>query len=268
MTGLQIYYGRVGFFQRVLERKPIHRGFNEWKHCCGRLYHDMGLNQICWVSFEIASLMCCQLEYALKLSHGAWLVLPVKVAALRCVPCALCCVLPRSCVQPRHWANSRCGTSQLKMAQFPKRSAKSELLWRNLYYRCCDEHSGGILCLFCFLCVNLSMILIIEKVIKLFWVFFNFSSHKVKCPIKIFEQKQPGAFFSSPFSLVFNLLGFLAFSWPLWTLFWENGWRTLIFLHILPSRSYTLCSTILTFICKWSKALKLGGGDLLDQNDP
>ena len=170
--------------------------------------------------------------------------------------CAVCCVL---CAAPvlcttRHWANSRCGTSQLKMAQFPKRSAKSELLWRNLYYRCCDEHSGGILCLFCFLCVNLSMILIIEKVIKLFWVFFNFSSHKVKCPIKIFEQKQPGAFFSSPFSLVFNLLGFLAFSWPLWTLFWENGWRTLIFLHILPSRSYTLCSTILTFICKWSMA--------------
>ena len=82
------------------ENPYVHRGFNEWKDCCGRLYHHMGLNQICWVSFEIASLMCCQLDYALKLSHGAWLVLPVKVAALRCVPCALCCVLPRSCVQP------------------------------------------------------------------------------------------------------------------------------------------------------------------------
>ena len=59
----------------------------------------MGLNQNL-LSFEIATLMFCQLDYALKLSDGAWLVLPVKVAALRCVPCAVCCVLPRSCVQP------------------------------------------------------------------------------------------------------------------------------------------------------------------------
>ena len=54
----------------------------------------MVLNQIHWLFFEIASLMCCQLDYALKLSNGAWLVLPVKVAALRCVPCAVCCPGP------------------------------------------------------------------------------------------------------------------------------------------------------------------------------
>ena len=101
MTRLQIYYGRVGFFQGLLESKSTHRRFNEWKHCCVDDFPNvMGLNQNYLLSFEIASLMCCQMDYALKLSDGAWLVLPVKVAALRCVPCAVCCVLPRSCVQP------------------------------------------------------------------------------------------------------------------------------------------------------------------------
>ena len=46
ITRLKIYHGQVGFFQRVLESKPTHKRFNERKHCCGRLYHVMGYNQI------------------------------------------------------------------------------------------------------------------------------------------------------------------------------------------------------------------------------
>lgn len=168
MTGLQIYYGRVGFFQRVLERKPIHRGFNEWKHCCGRLYHDMGLNQICWVSFEIGSLMCCQLDYALKLSHGAWLVLPVKVAALRCVPCALCCVLPRSCVQPAIGPTHVAGLASWKWPSFQKEVMRVNCSGENNITDGVISTLEGFFVFFCFLCGNLSMILITEKIIKLF----------------------------------------------------------------------------------------------------
>ena len=69
--------------------------------------------------------------------------------AALCAVCSVLCAAPVLCTT-RHWANSRCGTSQLKMAQFPKRSAKSELLWIKYYYRWCDGHSWGILCFFSF----------------------------------------------------------------------------------------------------------------------
>ena len=128
----------------------------------------MGLNQTYWLSFEIASLMCCQLDYALKLSDGAWLVLPVKVAALRCVPCAVCCVLPRSCVQPAIGPTHVAELASWKWPSFQKEVLRVSCSGENYSYKWCDKLSGGILWFFCFLCVNLSMILIIEKMIKLF----------------------------------------------------------------------------------------------------
>ena len=90
------------------------------------------------------------LSTGLCLEAVTWLVVSSSGKSGGAALCAVCCVL---CAAPvlcttRHWANSRCGTSQLKMAQFPKRSAKSELLWIKYYYRWCDGHSWGILCFF------------------------------------------------------------------------------------------------------------------------
>ena len=170
MTRLQIYYGWVGFFQRVLERKPIHRGFNEWKHCCVDDFPNvMGLNQNYLLSFEIASLMCCQLDYALKLSHGSWLVLPVKVAALRCVPCAVCCVLPRSCVQPAIGPTHVAELASWKWPSFQKEVMRLNCFGKNnITDGVISTLLEGFCVFFCFLCGNLSMILITEKMIKLF----------------------------------------------------------------------------------------------------
>ena len=170
MTRLQIYYGRVGFFQRVLESKYTHRRFNEWKHCCGRLYQYYGVKPnlliVLWnCLFNVLSTGLCleAVRWRLVSSSGK-----SGGAALCAVGCVLCAA-PVLCTT-RHWANSRCGTSQLKMAQFSTRSA--------FRVNCCGENNiiDGVMStqaeffvFFCSLCVNLSMILIIEKMIKLFF---------------------------------------------------------------------------------------------------
>ena len=175
MTRLQIYHGRVGFFQRVLESKSTHRRFNEWKHCCGRLYqcYDVKPNSliVLWnCLFNVLSTGLC-------LEAVTWRVVSSSGKSGGPALCAVCCVLPRSCVQPAIGPTHVAELASWKWPSFQKEVMRVNCSGENNITDGVISTLEGFFVFFCFLCENLSMILITEKMIKLFYVPYNFSFH-------------------------------------------------------------------------------------------